>query len=263
MKNKNDIRKVNGYHLDSPPLSLREKNEKAIYDEKVLEMGKEIDLAMEGLDVPQLKLVVDSEKKDEINREMVDIYKLRHFLSIFLGKTRESDVYLNKFSDFNISLIQKLTSKEIKHLLLDVDGCIAPAYGDIIPENIEHIKKLKAEGVDIGIYSNCKYMPRLDVLTDINVPIYKGDYAKPNPKGFLEACEQFGFKSENTWMIGENPMTDGGAVGVLGGVGFVKPVPDKFEGLPPYKVVGLLIQKVLRKIALVCTLGRNKNIIKL
>jgi hypothetical protein len=140
MKNKNGIKKVNGFHLESPPRSLRKRTEKDVEVESAVEMAKEIDLALEGIDIPQLKLVVDNEKNEEINREMIDINKLKHFFSLFLGKTRSTDIYLNKFTDFNVSVVQVLTSKEVKNLLLDVDGCIAPVYGDIIPRIMEHIK---------------------------------------------------------------------------------------------------------------------------
>lgn len=202
------------------------------------------------------------------DRENLTPAKKTHFKDvIFRGKTRSADAYLDKFSDFDVEILRVKTGKKIKNILLDIDDCIASAYCEIRPENLEHIRKLISQGVKVAIYSNCESSDRLKPLRDMGLFIYEGNLAKPDPAGFHEVCRQAGFNPEETWMIGENPVTDGGAVeGVLEGMTFVKPV-EKAKGekyslkLTPKQRIKLPINRLLRKLAIRITLKDNKKII--
>ena len=205
------------------------------------------------------KLIMSHE---EANREGLDPIKLKHFFDVVvLGKTARADAYLNDFGQFDIEHLRDLTGKFLAHVLLDVDGCIAPPYGPIRDENLGHIDDLKRRGVSFGVYSNCKGMERLQPLRQMDVPIYSGKHAKPAAKGFIEACESMNFDPNKTWMIGDNPLTDGGAVGVLEGTVFVKPIATDYRLIgSKLKRASMFFSGIFRKLALARTLDGNKKI---
>lgn len=202
-------------------------------------------------------------RADEVDREGVSFMKARHLLAtIFLGRTRGADAYLEKFTDFDIRSLRGRTGKRIRNVLLDVDGCIAPPYREILEENIVHVDHLIGVGVHLGVYSNCKGMERLRPLVERNIPIYSGAHPKPSKEGFLDACESMQFHPLETWMIGDNPTTDGGAVGVLEGMAFVRPVHVIPPGLSFKKRASMHGADLLRRTAIAATLLRNKKIIR-
>jgi hypothetical protein len=41
------------------------------------------------------------------------------------------------------------TWKQVNAILLDVDDCIAPAYGDILEENIQKINEILDSGIKV------------------------------------------------------------------------------------------------------------------
>lgn len=195
------------------------------------------------------------------HREGFFLLKLRFLWKILWGRTRGADAFLDKFADFDVVELRRLTGKRLFNLIVDIDGCIAPGYGEILPENIEKIRELIGQGVGVGIYSNASLVERLKPLADLGVKIYDGKYPKPMAEGFLEACEEFGFGPAVTWMIGDNPATDGGAVGVLEGMAFVKPIKQNSKILDWRKRLSLVVQKTLRAVALWITRVGNKNLL--
>lgn len=197
-----------------------------------------------------------------VSREGVDMEKVAHFLKVVRGHTRGADAYLDKFAHFDVEKLRTLTGKRIHNLLVDVDACIAPAYGPILEENLVHADLLLQQGLGIGIYSNCKSGERLTPLYDMGIRSYEGKHAKPKRQGFLDACDEFGFDPASTWMIGENPNTDGGAIGVLEGMAFVKPVPEDLKILSMKKRIVLPVQRALRGVAIHRTLSGNSSILR-
>lgn len=194
-------------------------------------------------------------------REGLSMEKATHFMRVLSGYTRSADAYLDTFTDFDVEALRALTGKQIDHLLVDIDACIAPAYAPILVENISHAEGLLSRGLQIGIYSNCKGSERLRPLLDLDIRSYEGKYSKPDRRGFLEACERFHFDPQNTWMVGENPNTDGGAIGVLGGMAFVKPIPEDPSVLSSKKKMILPFQRALRQAGIIATtLGNNRMI---
>jgi len=204
------------------------------------------------------------ENKQEHDREGVSLPKIKHFIETALyGKTRNADAYLEKFADLNIEALRAMTNKKLRYVLLDIDACIAPSYGPILEENLQKIRELISQGVKIGVYSNCKGMERLNPIREMGIPIYDGELAKPLAEGFEGVCEKFGFNPKETLMVGDNPVTDGGAVGVLEGMVFVKPIPnDKNVKLRFSKKCSLFAQKMLRSLTLFRTLIGNRKILK-
>jgi len=207
-----------------------------------------------------------------VDREGINHQKIIHFLEVvFLGRTRKADVYLDRFSDFDVDRLEALTKKRIRAVLLDIDACVAPAYLPVLEENIVKIRELVDRGIRVGVYSNCKNLPRLKYLKSMRVPIYSGSISKPSREGFLEACRQFGFDANTTWMTGDNPNTDGGAVGELGGMAFVKAIPDDPKGLDALnlsmsqhiaKKIKIFFQNFFRAVGRFMTLVGNGGIIR-
>jgi len=185
------------------------------------------------------------------------------FLSnvLFYRRTEGADAYLDEFSDFDVKKLRLLTRKKLSAILLDVDGCIAPPCGNICGKNLRKIKELQGQDMEMGVYSNCRELSRLDPLRALDIRIYDGNEPKPKPEGFLNACAFFDFDPMETWMVGDNPLTDGGAIGVLNGVAFVKPIPENWRALPDGRIIPFYFQKIFRYLAMRTTLKINPGII--
>jgi len=201
------------------------------------------------------------------DREGVSPAKLYRCLKLIFGKKiLGADAFLDRFTDFDVEALRELTHKSLLNVLLDVDDCIAPAYGPIPDENLAHVEHLQSSGVGVGIYSNCKGTSRLAPLRGMGVQVYNGKFAKPAPKGFIEACRMAGFDPKRTWMVGDNPMTDGGAAGVLEGMAFIRPIERSIEeprqNLTFRRRIHLPFLRYLRKIAIDVNLEGNDRIIR-
>jgi predicted HAD superfamily phosphohydrolase YqeG len=195
------------------------------------------------------------------SREGLSLKKFAHFYDVLKGGARGADAYLDQFTDFDVEVLRYITGKQIAHLLVDIDACIAPAYGPLKVENILHCDALQAQGVDIGIYSNCKTMDRLKPLEERNIPFYEGVHPKPAEEGFLDACAQMEFDPKKTWMVGENPNTDGGAIGVLEGMAFVAPIPEDPHFLSLKKKLIVPFQNLFRGMSIVATTHQNDRLL--
>lgn len=131
-------------------------------------------------------------------------------------------------------------------------------------EKTDPVKSPDRQGISLGkmgFYSNNNMDERLKPLTDLGVKIYVGEYPKPMAEGFLDACEEFEFDPATTWMAGDNPATDGGAVGVLEGMVLVKPIEQNNEVLSTKKRAKLVVQKLLRALAMFFTTVGNKKLL--
>ena len=201
----------------------------------------------------------------ETDREGLNFDKIQHFLGVMLGnKTANADAFLNSFDAFDVEMLRELTGKSITNVLLDIDGCIAPPYGPIISQNLAHIDNLKRKGVNFGVYSNCKSMDRLNPLREMDVPVYDGHRAKPAAAGFIEVCLGMNFDPSQTWMVDDNPLTGGGAVGVLEGMAFVNPIQVDKRYVPSRsKRVKLALSGILRGFAIQRTLQNNPQMHRL
>lgn len=200
----------------------------------------------------------------EVDREGLDANKLRHFFDVVLrGKTANADAYLEEFVAFDVDRLRDLTGKSAQNVLLDVDDCLAPPYGPILDANLGHIDNMKRGGVNFGVYSNCKGMDRLEPLREMGIPIYSGKHAKPSATGFIEVCRTMDFDPAKTWMVDDNPLTGGGAVGVLEGVAFVKPIGVDPTHVSAKKRVKLFLSGLFRQLAMARTLQGNTKIHRL
>ncbi len=163
-----------------------------------------------------------STKEKDQNREGVTISKLIQLFRLFLPKNTETLARLDKFSDLDIEKINKIKSLEIKGIILDADDCIAYNHGEILKENIKHIKKLSSQGIKIVIYSNMKKTLRYEPI-DAYAKILTNIPAKPDIKGFLQASEILNIPRKNIVMVGDNYVTDSGSLKL--GIQFIKIKP--------------------------------------
>lgn len=210
-----------------------------------------------------MNFVLDS---DAINRERTFKDEIGYLIKDVILRQRsqepkKADAYLDRFNDFDIERLRNMTRKALKAILLDVDGCIAPPCGEILRENVIKIKELLDRGIKIGVYSNCENLSRMDLLRKMGIDIYNGREPKPESRGFKGACEFFGFNPEETWMVGDNPLTDGGAIGVLEGTAFIKPISERWKDLPKNKRISFYFKKIFRYLAMRAILRNSPKII--
>ncbi len=139
---------------------------------------------------------------------------------------------VNAFQNISIQKINELLGLDIQGIILDIDECVAPHHGEILPENIAKISEMIKEGIKLVIYSNMeatdRYNPLIETVrseTGYTIKIMTNIPAKPDPEGF-KACEQeLVLPPEKIAMIGDNLLTDGGAIRV--GMHFIKVKPIK------------------------------------
>lgn len=191
------------------------------------------------------------------SREGLTFGKFFQALRLFWPANTKTLAHLNKFTDLDVDKIRELTGVEIKGIILDVDGCVAYNHENILPENVEHLQKLIAHGIRIVVYSNMAKTSRYDVF-DGTIEVLTNIPPKPEPAGFELACGKLGLPKENIVMIGDNYLTDGGAI--RAGINFieVKPLrkPDQ-ESLA--EKVHNFLRSIFRGISRVHDLGRKTN----
>jgi len=124
-----------------------------------------------------------------------------------------------------------LLGTNFKGAILDVDECMAPHHGEILPQNTDTTIRMVKDGVRIKVFSNMKasarYEPFVQTVqneTGHEIEIILSRYPKPDPRGFLEAKEALQLEQdEDVVMIGDNFVTDGGCIHA--GIPFIKVKP--------------------------------------
>ena len=155
-------------------------------------------------------------------REGLTVLKLLQLLKLFLPHNTRTLARLDKFKDLDIEKLNKLSDLNIKGIIIDTDDCIAYNHGEILPENIEHIKKLNKKGIKIVIYSNMAKTERYEPVEKY-VKILTNLPPKPSKKGFRQAVKTLALPKSQIVMIGDNYITDSGSIHI--GVPFIKVKP--------------------------------------
>jgi HAD superfamily hydrolase (TIGR01509 family) len=90
---------------------------------------------------------------------------------------------------------------------------------EAFPDTLPILEALRDRGLRVGIVSDTGFdlRPAMDLLgispfVDTVVMSYEYGVCKPAPKVFLTACDQLNVRPERTLMVGDNPLTDSGAV---------------------------------------------------
>jgi putative hydrolase of the HAD superfamily len=124
--------------------------------------------------------------------------------------------------------------REVWMALYDAAGCerLAPGlseelYGltvsaeswEAFPDTLPTLKALRERGLPVGIVSDTGFdlRPAMDLLglspfIDTVVMSFEYGVCKPAARVFLTACDQLHVHPERTLMVGDNPLTDSGAV---------------------------------------------------
>lgn len=145
---------------------------------------------------------------------------------------------LRDFSALKPDVLAKRTGVRLRGLLLDVDETLAPHHGKIPRETIDAVGQLISRGLRVGIYSNSSgdvtpgRRADLETLRGLGAVVMEGEIAaKPARRGFEQATRALGLPAEAVAMVGDNYLTDGGAI--RAGLHFIKvdPVPTDERSL--------------------------------
>lgn len=126
------------------------------------------------------------------------------------------------------------------------DRHMTPAAWSPYPDAAETLAGLRERGIAVGVVSNIGWDLRpvfrahgLDAHVGAYVLSYEHGVQKPDPRLFALACDALGVAPEDTLMVGDNRVADGGAAALGCAVRFVDPlaVVDRPDGLRP--VLGL------------------------
>jgi HAD superfamily hydrolase (TIGR01509 family) len=138
--------------------------------------------------------------------------------------------------------------REVWTALYDGAGCggLAPGLSEKLyaltvsaesweafPDALPTLKALRERGTPVGVVSDTGFdlRPALDrlglspYLTTVVMSFQYG-VCKPAPRVFLTACDQMGVDPGRTLMVGDNPLTDSGAIDA-GMCVFLLPRPSK------------------------------------
>lgn len=120
------------------------------------------------------------------------------------------------------------------------DRLVDPDCWNPYPDTAEVLRRLRAQGVRIGVISNIAFdirpaFRRLGVfeLVDDFFLSYLEGVIKPDPAVFLRVCERLGVQPAEAVMVGDSAEADGAAAEVGCGVALVDPIPtgERSEGL--------------------------------
>lgn len=156
-------------------------------------------------------------------REGLKWVKIRRFLTLpFSPKSLRTYRAVKRFEDVSID---RLVADGIKGVLLDADGTLGPHHTRVFSESVRsHIEKMIARSLRVAIYTNAME----DRFEDFEgVAIVTDVPPKPDPHGFEIAMKNYLQLDDpaTVCMLGDNYITDGGAIDA--GMRFihVQPVP--------------------------------------
>lgn len=165
-------------------------------------------------------------KEIDQSREGFTWLKILQLFRLFLPKNTKTLTTLKKFSDFSPQKINKKYGIKIKGIILDVDETISVNRGKILPENIKHLEKLLSLGIKIVLMSNMVKTSRYNALNK-KIIVMINFSPKPEASGFKKAIKCLGVPKKNIVMIGDNYITDGGAIQLGIPFIFIEPIGKK------------------------------------
>lgn len=173
---------------------------------------------------------------EDISREGLTGEKVRQLGRLFRPDCNRAIAKVSRFSVIDISRINDLLGTNFKGVILDIDECVAPHHGEVSRENVDSIIRMINQGVKIVVFSNMKagerYNPLIEAVRQTagyQIKVITSRYAKPDPRGFRECVDALELaENEKALMIGDNFVTDGGAV--MAGIPFVKVKPMRTPG---------------------------------
>ena len=151
--------------------------------------------------------------------------KLSRFIALFFQPSRSSTYLFTK--QFEEVPIDFLLGDGIKGILLDADGTMGPHHSRVFePAILDHVQKMLQQGLKVAIYTNAAG-DRFESFEKIGVKVVRNVPPKPDRTGFIKAMKNFLDLDDplKVCMLGDNYITDGGAVDA--GMRFIhiQPVP--------------------------------------
>lgn len=175
-------------------------------------------------------------------REGLTCFKISRFLSLPFQPSRLlTYISVRQFEEVPLDT---LSQDGIEGILLDADGTLGPHHTRSFESSVlEHVEAMLQQGLRVAIYTNAAE-DRFQVFEELGVKIVNNVPPKPDTAGFEIAMKDFLGLSDpsKVCMIGDNYITDGGAIDA--GMRFihVKPV----AGSEPF------IHTTTRYLAYVC-----------
>jgi len=172
----------------------------------------------------------------DVSREGLSMHKVWQLGRLFVPENNHAIAKVSKFSVIDIDRINELLGTNFKGVILDIDECVAPHHGDILQENLDAIVKMVNDEVKLVVFSNMKASERYNPLIDrvreecgYEIKVIMTPHGKPDPRGFEESMRALELtEGEEALMIGDNFVTDGGAISA--GIPFVKVNPIETTG---------------------------------
>ena len=156
-------------------------------------------------------------------REGLKWVKIKRFLALPWSPARlKTYRAVQRFEDVPIDA---LLAEGIRGVLLDADGTLGPHHTQVFSDSVRaHVHKMVQSGLRAAIYTNA-WEDRFDAFE--GVAVVTGVPPKPDPRGFETAMKKY-LQLEDpatVCMVGDNYITDGGAID--SGMRFihVRPVP--------------------------------------
>lgn len=144
------------------------------------------------------------------SREGLTSAKFVRFISLpFKPRVLKTYLAVKRFEDIPID---RLLNDGVEGVLLDADGTMGTHHARRYPQSVvDHVFRMADKGLKAAIYTNSDTQ-RFQQFQGIEV--VREAYAKPDPRGFTTAMKKrlgLGDPSK-VCMIGDNFITDGGAV---------------------------------------------------
>jgi uncharacterized protein len=158
-------------------------------------------------------------------REGLTWPKISRLFSLPFNSSRlETFMQVKKFEEVSID---HLLRKGVEGILLDADGTLGPHHSrEFNPAVVDHVRTMLEKGFKVAIYTNASE-DRFQIFQEMGVKVVSNVPAKPDPRGFHIAMTQFLNLEDpaKVCMIGDNYVTDGGAIDA--GMHFIHVKPVK------------------------------------
>jgi predicted HAD superfamily phosphohydrolase YqeG len=147
-------------------------------------------------------------------REGLTSAKISRFLSLPFQPSRLSTyISVKRFEEVPLDILLR---DGIQGVLLDADGTLGPHHTRSFESPaLDHVQAMLRQGLKVAIYTNATE-DRFQIFEDLGVKVVNNVPPKPNRAGFEIAMKEFLGLSDpfKVCMIGDNYITDGGAVDV-------------------------------------------------
>jgi len=144
-----------------------------------------------------------------------------------LSNTRHREVWMALYTDSGCEALAPGLSKELYELT------VSAGSWEAFPDTLPVLAGLRERGLKLGVVSDTGFdlRPVLDLrglspYLDTVVMSFEHGRCKPDLGVFRTACERLAVEPERTLMVGDNPLTDSGAVHA-GMCVFLLPPPAK------------------------------------